>query len=196
MSIKEKLKQCAIPYAAIKVKNLINMLETEKDLKFDLRYYTNDGLWYESYGQIVWENPGNPDEQYYFGVKVEGNETEGIFSFENNELTAIAVIEFLKLKTHEERLKYIKDNEWDCMKPKKIVATSFSHDYSYDEDVGTNIEFNEKWADVFYEPDYVEETGEINVWEDVDINAITEMGDYEEFEGLGFEMPENYEFSY
>ena len=62
------------------------------------------------------------------------------------------------------------------------MATSFSHDYSYDEDVGTNIEFNEKWADVFYEPDYVEETGEINVWEDVDINAITEMGDYEEFE--------------
>ena len=98
MSIKEKLKQCAIPYAAIKVKNLINMLETEKDLKFDLRYYTNDGLWYESYGQIVWENPGNPDDQYYFGVKVEVNETEGIFSFENNELTAIAVIEFLKLK--------------------------------------------------------------------------------------------------
>ena len=38
-----------------------------------------------------------------------------------------------------------------------------------------------------FEPDYVEETGEINVWEDVDINAITEMGDYEEFEGLGFE---------
>jgi len=194
MSIKDKLKQCAIPYAAIKVKKLINMLVTEKDLKFDLRYYTNDGLWYESYGQIVWENPGNPDEQYYFGVKVEGNETEGIFSFENNELTANAVIEFLKLKTHEERLKYIKDNEWDCMKPKKIVATSFSHDYSYDEDVGTNIEFNEKWSDVFYEPDYIEETGEINVWEDVDINAITEMGDYEEFEGLGFEGPENYEF--
>ena len=95
MSIKEKLKQCAIPYAAIKVKNLINMLETEKDLKFDLRYYTNDGLWYESQANSMGK-PGNPDEQYYFGVKVEGNETEGIFSFENNELTAIVVIEFFE----------------------------------------------------------------------------------------------------
>jgi len=75
----------------------------------------------------------------------------------------------------------------DCgMKPKKILANSFNHDFSYDEDVGTNIDFNEKWADVFYEPDYVEETGEINFWEDIDINAITEMGDYEEFDSLGF----------
>ena len=48
MNIKDKLKQCPVPYAAIKVKKLINMIETDKDLKFDLRYYTNDGLWYET----------------------------------------------------------------------------------------------------------------------------------------------------
>jgi hypothetical protein len=39
MSVKEKLKECAVPYATINVKELINMLEAEKDLKFDLRYY-------------------------------------------------------------------------------------------------------------------------------------------------------------
>ena len=194
MTVKEILKECAVPYAAIKVKKLINMLETEKDLKFDLRYYTNDGLWYESYGEIAWENPDDSEKPYYFGVKVEGSETKGIFSFKNSELDVNDVIEFLKLKTHEDRLKHIKDNEWDCYNPKKIVATSFSHDYSYDEDVGTNIEFNEKWADVFFEPDYIEESGEINIWEDVDINAITELGDYKQFELLDWEGPEDYDF--
>ena len=130
MTVKEILKECAVPYAAIKVKKLINMLETEKDLKFDLRYYTNDGLWYESYGEIAWENPDDSEKPYYFGVKVEGNETKGIFSFENSELDVNDVIEFLKLKTHEDRLKRLKDNEWDCYNPKKVVVTSFSHDYS------------------------------------------------------------------
>ena len=48
MNIKNKLKQCPVPYAAIKVKKIKNMIETDKDLKFDLRYYTNDGLWYET----------------------------------------------------------------------------------------------------------------------------------------------------
>ena len=48
MNIKDKLKQCPVPFAPIKVKKLINMIENDKDLKFYLMYYTNDGLWYET----------------------------------------------------------------------------------------------------------------------------------------------------
>ena len=74
------------------------------------------------------------------------------------------------------------------------MATSFSHIICSDEDVGTNIEFNEKWADVFYEPDYVEEIGEINACEDVILMQLQKWVIMKNFEGLGFEGPENYEF--
>ena len=130
MNVKEKLKECAVPYAAIKVKKLINMLETEKDLKFDLRYYTNDGLWYESYGQIVWENPDNLEEQYYFGVKVEGNETEGIFSFENirnKESRLIETFEKLKCRpcSKDGRGKCLNFNHLKCLttiSPERVIS--------------------------------------------------------------------------